>query len=417
MDRELSKDYLKKKRIKQTVRIGIPAIIVLGIVYVAMGWIKPTVNLSEVATSVAERGSVENSFTTNGTVESFYQEVLTAPLSANIMKILHFPGDLVGPADTLILPDVSLLEAHLHEVDDEIALEENRIQRKQEELHQKETSLRSDLLMDSIKIEQLKSNLENETYLFEIGGGSKQKVNQAKINFELAQINRENLVKEFNSFKRLQQLDIESMELELSLKNQNKNKIQIQLDKAHIRPRIQGMITSILVEPGQHVNQGQALAHVADANNFKVEGEVSTRYADRVFIGQQAIVQINDSILNGKVTAVSPSVESGTINYTVTLATPQHQLLRAKMRVEVRLIQSVNQSAIRLKNSDYYYGPGYTHLFVINGDQLEKRKVKLGGASFDFVEVLNGIEEGETVIISKSFNTQYERYNSIQCVD
>ena len=417
MDRELSKDVLQKKRRKIIFRISLILLLLVSISVAGLYFIKPRVNLQKVLLSVADRGSVENSFVTNGLIEPYYQEVLTASLSSTILEIRHVPGDQVTTSDTIFIPDVSNLVNELTNIDHEIALKVNRIQRSQEELRSNKVQLRSNLKMDSIRIEHLKSALEKEKHIFEIGGGSQQKVEQAIIDFQLASINIENQLNEFESFKQLQKLDLESMEMELQLKKQEQEKILARMKKAFVQPKINGVITSLLVEPGQHVSEGQALAHVADAHRFKIEGIISSRYADKIYLGQESLILIGDSVLNGQLSAISPSVDQGTISYTVNLNNPAHPALRAKLQVEVRLIISINPKTIRIANGDYYFGPGNGELFVRNGDQLEKRKVKFGGASFDFVEVVSGIKEGETVVISNSFNEEYKRYNSLKCTD
>ncbi|MFA5417238.1 MAG: efflux RND transporter periplasmic adaptor subunit [Bacteroidales bacterium] len=417
MDRELSKEFVRKKRRKTWIRALIIILVLIFGAIVGFNFITPRVNLQNVLLSVADIGSVENSFVTNGLVEPYYQEMLTASLSSTILEIRHVPGDQVTTLDTIFIPDVSDLVNALINIDHEIALKVNRIKRSQEELRSNKVQLKSDLKMDSIRIEHLKSTLEKEQHIFEIGGGSQQKVEQANIDFQLASINIENELNEFESFKQLQKLDLESMEMELQLKKQERDKILAHLNKAFVQPKINGVITSLLVEPGQHVSEGQALAHVADAHRFKIEGTISSRYADKIYLGQEALIFINDSVLKGQLSAISPSVDQGTISYTVNLNNSAHPALRAKLQVEVRLIISINPQTIRIANGDYYFGPGNGELFVRNGDQLEKRKVKFGGASFDFVEVVSGIKEGETVVISNSFNEEYKRYNSLKCTD
>lgn len=415
MDRELSKDFVKRKQMKFYIRTTIILLVLVVISVLILNSVKPKVSLQSVLISVADKGAVENSFTTNGIVQPFYQELLTASISAEILEICHAPGDMVKPGDTIFIPDMEALFNEKENIEHEIALKRNSINKSSEELQRERLKLKSNLKMDSIRIENLKAALTKEEYLFSVGGGSQQKVNQANIDFQLASINRENQLSEFESFKKLQQLDLESMELELLLKNQEGEKILKQIEKAYVQPKIDGVITSILVEPGQHVSQGQALAHVADAGRFKIEGSISTRYADKIYLGQEAVIFINDSLLNGHVTAISPSVTDGSINYTVHLNNSSHPILRAKLQVEVRLILSVIPNTIRITNGDYYFGPGNTEMFVKSGDKLEKRTLKLGGANFNFVEVLSGITEGETVVISNTFLQKYQRYNSLKC--
>jgi len=417
MDRELSKDVLRKRKRKFFLKVAIMLLVVIAIAIAALNLLTTEVKLSNTLVSEADKGTVENSFVTSGLIEPYYQELLTASLSADILEIKFVPGDQVTPSDTIFIPDISELLNEKKNIGHEIALKQNRIQRNQEELRKNRIELRSNLKMDSIKIEHLHSELEKEEHLFEIGGGSKQKVEQARIDFQLASINIENQLNVFNSFKQLQKLDLESMELELQLKTQERDKILARIKKAYVQPKINGVITSMLVEPGQHVTEGQTLAHVADAQNFKVEGTISSRYANKIYLGQEALILVNDSLLTGHLTAISPSVDHGSINYTVNPDKPSHPFLRAKLQVEVRLIVSVNPQTIRISNGDYYFGPGSGELFVRVGDKLEKRKVKFGGASFDYVEVVSGIKAGETVVISKSFNEKYHRYTSLKCTD
>ena len=61
----------------------------------------------------------------------------------------------------------------------------------------------------------------------------------------------------------------------------------------------------------------------------------------------------------------------------------------------------------RIKNGSFYTGPGSYDLFVFNSDdELVKRTVKLGESNFEYVEVINGLEKGDKVVISdmKRFN-------------
>lgn len=415
MDRELSKDYIKGKRRKRIIKFSIIIMVILLPLLYLIDQVKPAVELKKVLMSEVSIGVVENSFASNAIIEPYYQELLTSSISTEILQIKYAAGDRVGPQDTLFIPNVEELITQEIQVEREIALKLNSMARSQEELDQKRQALKNNLKKDSIQLKQLQSQLEKEKYLYSIGGGSQQKVDQAQIDYQLSSINGENQKNEFESFKQLQKLDLERMQLELQLKQQEKKKMETLIGQAFVQPKIKGIITSILVQPGEHVSEGQALAHVADAERFKIEGSISTRYADKVYVGQKALININDSLLQGLVTAISPSVDNGSIAYTVNLKNPKHRLLKAKLKVEVRIILSEQENTLRIANGDYYFGPGYTEVFIKNGDHLEKRKVNLGGANFNFVEVISGLNEGETVIISNAFNEKYKKYNTLSC--
>lgn len=60
----------------------------------------------------------------------------------------------------------------------------------------------------------------------------------------------------------------------------------------------------------------------------------------------------------------------------------------------------MKDDVLRIANSSYYVGKGEYELFVVNGDQLLKRKVQLGDSNFEYVEVVSGLQEGDEVVVS-----------------
>lgn len=414
MDRELSKEYKQTRKKKLIYRIGILSLIIVLIIWGFGRFISSEVNINNVMMSTADIGKIETSFASMGTVEPFYQELLTATIATEILKIKYASGDLVGPEDTIFVSNTSVLQNQLKNIEREILLKKNEIARNKEELYSKRLQIQNQLLMDSIQLKHLKSKLDKEEYLFGIGGGSKQKVEQAEIDYRLAFIKGENQKSDFNSFKKMQILDLERMELELQLKEHERSEIEKEIEQSYIKPKINGILTSLLVEPGQYVNNGQALAHISDAKRFKIEGSISSRYANQIFVGQKARIMVNDSVIGGQLMAISPSVNNGSIDYTIMLNEPEHKLLKAKQQVEVRLVLSEIDQVVRIAHGDFYYGPGKTDVFVMNGEILEKRKVNLGGANFDYIQVVSGIKEGEKVVISKTFNEKYHKYSSVK---
>lgn len=66
----------------------------------------------------------------------------------------------------------------------------------------------------------------------------------------------------------------------------------------------------------------------------------------------------------------------------------------------VYVMNAVKDDVLRIANSSYYVGKGEYELFVVNGNQLLKRKVQLGDSNFEYVEVVSGLQEGDQVIVS-----------------
>ena len=64
------------------------------------------------------------------------------------------------------------------------------------------------------------------------------------------------------------------------------------------------------------------------------------------------------------------------------------------------MVYAYRENVLRLPSGTYYKGEGNYDLFVREGDRLVRRRVALGEANYDYVEVISGIEPGEQVVIS-----------------
>ena len=77
-----------------------------------------------------------------------------------------------------------------------------------------------------------------------------------------------------------------------------------------------------------------------------------------------------------------------------------HKRLRSGLKVDVFVVNEVRDETLRLERRSFYNGAGDYDLWVIEDGKAVKRSVKLGEGSYDYVEVLEGLEPGDQVIIS-----------------
>lgn len=142
------------------------------------------------------------------------------------------------------------------------------------------------------------------------------------------------------------------------------------------------------------------MAIVSDLSHFKIEGEIADTYGDRIAAGSKAVVKIGNDKLNGVVSDVTPLSKNGVISFTVQLEEDNHRRLRSGLKTDVYVMNAVKDDVLRIANSSYYVGKGEYELFVVNSDQLLKRKVVLGDSNFEYVEVVSGLQPGDEVVIS-----------------
>ena len=101
------------------------------------------------------------------------------------------------------------------------------------------------------------------------------------------------------------------------------------------------------------------------------------------------------------VSVLSPMSTDGLISFTVQLDDESAPGLRSGLKCDIYVVYAYRENVLRLPSGTYYKGEGNYDLFVREGDRLVRRRVALGEANYDYVEVISGIEPGEQVVISE----------------
>jgi HlyD family secretion protein len=142
------------------------------------------------------------------------------------------------------------------------------------------------------------------------------------------------------------------------------------------------------------------LAIISDLTHFKVACSIPDNHAERVRVGGDVILKIGKEHLTGTISSVTPLSQSGIITFTAVPNDMSHPRLRSGLKTEVFVITSIKDDVLRIKNGSFYSGPGTYTLFVVDGDLLLPREVKLGECNYDYIEVVSGLEVGEQVVVS-----------------
>ena len=187
-----------------------------------------------------------------------------------------------------------------------------------------------------------------------------------------------------------------------------------QVDALHVRAGIDGVLQLVPVEVGQHVTPGTNLARVADPKKLKAEIKIAETQAKDVVIGQTASVDTRNGIVTGHVSRVDPSVQNGTVTVDVQF----DGLLPDGARPDFSVDGTVELE--NLKNVLYVGRPVHgasqstISLFRLtpDGSEAVRTNVKLGRSSVNTVEILDGLQVGDRVILSDM--SQWDNYDRIR---
>ena len=185
-----------------------------------------------------------------------------------------------------------------------------------------------------------------------------------------------------------------------------------QLDALHVRAGINGVLQLVPVEVGQSVAPGTNLARVADPKKLKAQIKIAETQANELSPGMKSTIDTRNGIVAGHVSRIDPSVQNGTVTVDISIDEALPNGARPDLSVD-GTIEIEN-----LKNILYVGRPAFGQpqatvgLFKLNEDGTEavRTSVKLGRFSVSSVEVLQGLKEGDRVILSDtSAWSSYER--------
>ena len=194
----------------------------------------------------------------------------------------------------------------------------------------------------------------------------------------------------------LRQLRAAGEQLESSLRFARKN-----LDDLNVRAPVSGKLSGFNIEVGESIARGGRLGQIDDPDNYKLNVKIDEFYLGRVDLQQLATVENNGRNVDLRVSKIYPQVSSGQFEVDMTFVEEPVGLRRGQT-LQLKLTLGDNADAILIPNGSYYQDTGGQWLFVVTPDASEavKREVRLGRRNTDFIEVLDGLEPGERVVVS-----------------
>lgn len=175
-----------------------------------------------------------------------------------------------------------------------------------------------------------------------------------------------------------------------------------QMEQLKVRAGFTGVLQQLPVEVGQRVTPGTNIARVADPTKLKAEIKIAETQAKDIQINQKATVDTRNGVVEGHVTRVDPAVEQGTVKVDVAFDGELPKGARPDLSVDGTI------ELERLDNVVYVGRPAFGQenntvgifKLVAGTSEAVRTPVKLGRSSVNTIEIINGLEPGDQVILS-----------------
>ncbi len=306
-----------------------------------------------VTTAMAKTDSWESFLTAIGSLEAVQGVVVTAELKGKVVHIAFEPGSMVKAGDLLVQQDTSVESAQLRAAEAEVAL--------------------------------------------------------AKINFER--------IKKLVANKTVSQSDFDNADAQYKQAVAQADNIRAVIGKKTIRAPFSGRLGIRQVNLGQTLNEGDEIVSLQSLDPIYVNFLLPQQRLAQVYPGL-AIRLTTDAVpgqvISGKITAINPQVEATTRNIRIqaTVENPA-ELLRPGMYVNLSVVLPDRLEVLAIPATSVLYAPYGDSVFVVeeqkndsnksSGLVLNQKFVRLGETRGDYVSIISGLKQGETVVSTGVF--------------
>lgn len=400
MDKPVSAKTKRKRIIKGVLAVSAVILVsVFGILGIKH-FLTPVFNKNRIKIGVVSRGLVYESVTASGIVETKNENIILSPVTSKLLHIVHGAGAKVEKGDTLVLLETTSLKDHYLELQNQLKLKKNAFWQLQLNTDKQTLTLAHNLDVKKLRITELEAQLSAEKQLFEVGGTSGENIRKSRQELDLANKELELALKE-NSIE-IQKLKAskEAQEVEIAMAEQAVKTAGNLVDKAFVLAPISGIVVEVNGREGEMVNANSPLVRISDLESFKLTGTIGDSFADKINTGYKVLAINNKTVLEGVVGNIRPIVDNGQIKFDVYLEQSNHPDLRPNQKMEVRVIVAENDSVLRLPDGPFFDGKKELNVFVVRRSKAYRKPIRVGLSNFDFVEISEGLTEGEEVIIS-----------------
>src|SRR6202163_4277227 len=404
---DIARPDIKRQKRRRQIIVAAIAVVALALVTVGVSRLKPAapeVERGTVWTDTVKRGPMLRQVRGLGSLipsQEFTRQI-PAETEATVVRIRMLPGSQVK-ADSILLemskPQVeqAALDARLQLKAAEAEYQSLRVKLQSDLMNQK-----AGAATVTADYSQAKLQSETDKALYDLGviSGLAYKASKGKADELTTRNNIED-----------QRLDINQKAIESQMAEQQAKVDQVralaelkqkQLDALKVRAGIDGVLVDLPLQVGQHVLPGTMLAKAVQPNHLIAELKIAETQARDVQIGQPSVVDTHNGTVSGTVMRVDPAVQNGTVTVDVQLTGELPKGARPDLSVDGTI------DLERLDNVLYVGRPAFGQesstisLFKLGADGHEALRVpvKVGRASVNSIQVVDGLHEGDTVVLS-----------------
>lgn len=405
-----------KKKIRTALMIVVGLAAIGGITY-GLTKLKPAAPPLDPSTAVIDtvkRGEMVRDVRGNGTLVPQVTRWVPAPADGRVENILLQAGVEVSPETVIVELSNPQLEQQATDADFQVKAAEADAENLKVKLESDAMTQKSQIATINAQYSQAKMQLDADESLAKQGlvadlvlkisrVAVQDLANRLKVEQERLAVNSKSTKAQLNAASsRLQQLRVMA-----KLRRD-------QVDALKVRAGTAGVLQQVSVQVGQQVTPGLNIARVADPASLKAVLRVAETQIKDVRVGQPVLVDTRNGVIQGTVARIDPAAREGTFDVDASLIGPLPPSARPDLSVDGTIELERLKDVLKVGRPAFGQANQTIGMFVLtpDGSEAVRTKVTLGRNSVSTVEIVDGLKEGDKVIISDT--SALDSYNRIR---
>lgn len=356
--------------------------------------------MAAVETAIAQTATLETAKELTGTTEPIRQVSLRSQAEGQLVSLSVDVGDRVNPGQLLGQIDDRVLDAQVQQAQAELASRRSAVAEAQAEV----SDVQAQVAQLQVQLQQAIADAERFQNLADEGAITTQQAEQA----QTARLAAEQAVRSAEERVRTRQQAVAAAQAQVTAQQATLAEIQQRRAFSALNAPIGGAVLERLRQPGDLVRPGEDIVTLGDFRNIKVVVPVSELDLASVQVGQSVPVRLDafpDRTFTGRVERIAPIADATARLVPVEIFLPNNEgLITAGLLARVSFQSSPNQIIVPERALEVGEGDEPVMFVLQEGETptVSRRVVEVGDRANGEVEILSGIEPGETIVVRSS---------------
>ena len=377
--------------------------LLLAIGWLLAGWSSGSRSFDGSRVRIAEvtRGDLVRDISADGRVIAANSPTLYA-IAGGTVTLEVVAGDVVEKGEALAVIDSPELRSELAQEQATLASLEAEAGRAALDAQIARSAARQALDQAGIDRQAAERDLERNQRAYEGGAVAQIDVARSQDNLKKAELGLAHARREFTLQGQGAGLDSRNKQLLADRQRAVVSELQRQVDALTLRAPFDGQVGQVLVDQRANVATNAPVLGVVDLTRFEVEIKVPESFARDLAIGMPAQLSGGRGEYPAKVSAVSPEVVNGEVTGRLRFTGEQPPGLRQNQRMRARILLDTREDVLQVERGPFLEQGGGTRAYVVEDGAAVLTPIRTGVSSLGAVEILEGLQVGDRVVVSGS---------------